>query len=1035
MRCLRQVVTAMLGVLILAVSLGAQTPPNGPVSYAYDEMGRLIAVFDGAGNAAAYSYDAVGNITSIARYTATQVSVLSFTPTQASIGASISIFGTGFSTTPGQNAVTFGSIAATVTAATLTQLAVTVPVGATTGPITVTTPAGTATSSGIFTVISGSELPAVTGFSPNIGVSGASITVNGSNFNPTPPYNRVGFNNTPAIVSTASTTSVGATVPLRATSGRVTLSTPLGSGVSNSDFFVPFGVHTAADVAFTGRMTLGGSATVSLGTAPKIGLLLFDANQGQRITLQWNSGISPCTLYLIAPGGAQLALSSCTSGSASTSLGNTLLPITGTYTLGIEGTSSSSTGNITIQSSDVSDVTGTIVIDGPATTIATTKAGQDARLSFTATAEQRVAVQVTNVTNPQATVLLQGATGETLSTITINHPGSSLFFMDTQPLIATGKYTLLIQHVGTGFGSETLQLNSVPPDITGSITAGGPAIRVPATGNTALGQNAIFTFTATAGQKVSLNVTNSTYSTSLGCNVTVKDPSGNAIRSALCYGNPFFIDTVSLTSAGIYTILVDPQNVATGTTTLQLNDDTDVTGPIVVDGATVTNTTGVGQDARLTFSGTAGQRVFLRITGVTNPAATVLLLKPDGTTLSSVNISNSPVGQLFFIDTQTLPTSGTYTAWVRHNGTNTGSETLQLNSVPADYTASLTSGVPTQVPSTGNLAMGQNARLTFNGTAGSDLNIQFNNSTMGSANITVLNPDGTTLTTYSSSLSTFTVPTVLLPATGLYTVAVDPVGVSSGSFSITETLLGIGSPVPSRPAGSTVDSNNPLSTGLVGLFLMNEATGTTDLNLVDSQTATFSGTTVPVWNTSDPSVVVKGGGSLASYLNAGADLTFDQLPTSQMTVVAKVFVNSMATGGIAEKTDGSTAGFVFVMDNTGALWGIVLKSSQAMMVSTGAQAVTTGQWIQMAFTWDGTVNAASAARIYVNGVEQTKTLSQDGFGSLTYTGATNKSFRIGNASYAFPGSLNGKIAYLAVYRGRLLTSTELNQLDLQLPIH
>jgi hypothetical protein len=215
---------------------------------------------------------------------------------------------------------------------------------------------------------------------------------------------------------------------------------------------------------------------------------------------------------------------------------------------------------------------------------------------------------------------------------------------------------------------------------------------------------------------------------------------------------------------------------------------------------------------------------------------------------------------------------------------------------------------------------------------------------------------------------------------------------------------------------------------------MNEGTRTTDLNLVDSQTATFSGTTVPVWNTSDPSVVFKGGGSLASYLNAGADLTFDQLPTSQMTVVAKVFVNSMATGGIAEKTDDSSSGFVFVMDNTGALWAVVMKSSQPMRVSTGAQAVTTGQWIQMAFTWDGTVNAASAAHIYVNGVEQTKSFSQDGFGSLTYSGATSKPFRIGNASYTLPGSLNGKIAYLAVYRGRLLTSTELNQLDLQLPI-
>jgi hypothetical protein len=52
-----------------------------------------------------------------------------------------------------------------------------------------------------------------------------------------------------------------------------------------------------------------------------------------------------------------------------------------------------------------------------------------------------------------------------------------------------------------------------------------------------------------------------------------------------------------------------------------------------------------------------------------------------------------------------------------------------------------------------------------------------------------------------------------------------------------------------------------------------------------------------------------------------------------------------------------------------------------------------------------------------------------------YAGATNQPFRIGNATYdSIAGSLNGKIAYMAVYRGRILTATELNQLDTQLPI-
>jgi hypothetical protein len=148
-----------------------------------------------------------------------------------------------------------------------------------------------------------------------------------------------------------------------------------------------------------------------------------------------------------------------------------------------------------------------------------------------------------------------------------------------------------------------------------------------------------------------------------------------------------------------------------------------------------------------------------------------------------------------------------------------------------------------------------------------------------------------------------------------------------------------------------------------------------------------------------------------------------------------VFLNSVTTGGIAEKTDDSSSGFTFGLDSTGALTAWVLKSSVAMRASTAAGALTSGQWVQVAFTWDGTVGTAGAAHIYVNGVEQTKVTTQDGSGTINYAGATAKSLRIGNNSYSVTnGSLNGKMAYLAVYRGRVLNNVELNQLDTQLPI-
>jgi YD repeat-containing protein len=1033
MRCLRHAVAAILGVLIFAASLGAQTSPNGPVSYAYDEIGRLIAVFDGAGNAAAYSYDAVGNITSIARYTAAQVSILSFTPGQGIIGSSISIFGTGFSTTPGQNTVLFGSIAATVTAASLTQLTVTIPVGAPTGPITVTTPTGTATSSGIFTVMSGSELPVITGFSPSIAVPGASVTISGSNFNPTAAYDHVVFNNNPAIVSTANATSVGTAVPPNATSGRVALSTPLGSGVSNSDFFVPFGAHTAADVAYTGRTTLVGSVTMTLGAPHKIGLLVFDGNPGQRLNLQWTSTIPSSTagtVYVFGPNGTQLASGLSYQAGLSNSV---LLPSSGTYTIGVDSVNGS--GNITLNLSDVSDVTGSIQIDGPTVNTATTKSGQDARLFFSAVAGQRVVVRITNITNPSATVSVAGVTGENLGSIGI--ASGSTYFLDTIPLVATGEYAVWMQHSGSYFGGETLQLSSVPPDFSAPIGIGGAPVRVPSSGDTAVGQNGILTFNASAGQKVSLSVSNGTYLPYYNCNISLRNASQSSLMTGYCgNGAAAFIDTVTLSAAGAYTILVDPFATTTGNTTVRVNDSSDLIGTLTIDGPPVTATTSIGQDARYTFSASAGQRVAMRVTGVTNPSAVVLLLKPDGSTQASLNISNSPSGQLFFLDTQTLTTAGTYTIWIKHSGANVGSATLQLNNVPSDYTGVLTLGVPALAPSAGSLAIGQNAKLTVVANGGFQLNLQFSNNTIGPLTVSVISTDGTTtLASFTSSAGSFAMPLVMLPRDGTYTVLIDPTAAATGSISVLATQVGGPTPVPVRASGSAINPESSLSTNLAGLFLMNEGTGTTAKNLVDGQTATFAGTTLPVWNTGDPSVVLRGTtSSLSSYLNAGTDLNFDQLPTNKMTVVAKVFLNSVTQGGIVEKNNGSN-GFLFGLDGTGALVGEVFRSTATMKVATGAGAVTSGQWAQVAFTWDGTVDAASAAHIYVNGVEQTKVTANDGAGTVSYAGATNQPFRIGNATYDnIAGSLNGKIAYLAIYKYRLLTPTELNQLDAQLPI-
>ena len=149
-----RVVVIALCVALIPARLLAQ-PPS--VYYVYDELNRLIAIVDPYGNAASYTYDAIGNILNIDRFDAAgipdAVAISMFAPVAGRVGATVQVFGRGFGTTIAQNSMTFGGQRATILAATPTRLVVKVPDGAQTGPIAVTTPLGAATSARAFRVI------------------------------------------------------------------------------------------------------------------------------------------------------------------------------------------------------------------------------------------------------------------------------------------------------------------------------------------------------------------------------------------------------------------------------------------------------------------------------------------------------------------------------------------------------------------------------------------------------------------------------------------------------------------------------------------------------------------------------------------------------------------------------------------------------------------------------------------------------------------------------------------------------------------
>ena len=165
--------------------------------------------------------------------------VSSISPTSGTVGTAVTITGANFSDTPASNTVKFNGTLATVTGATATSLAVTVPVGATNGTISVTTAGGPGTSTGSFTVTSSAATtPTVTGMSPTSGAVGTVMTITGTNFSTTPASNTVKFNGSTAVVSASTASSITIAVPAGATTGTVSVTTASGTGTSTGIFTI-----------------------------------------------------------------------------------------------------------------------------------------------------------------------------------------------------------------------------------------------------------------------------------------------------------------------------------------------------------------------------------------------------------------------------------------------------------------------------------------------------------------------------------------------------------------------------------------------------------------------------------------------------------------------------------------------------------------------------------------------------------------------------------------------------------------------------
>jgi RHS repeat-associated protein len=695
-----------------------------------------VTVPAGATSGAVTVTTAAGTATSAQPFTLAAAmpvpTVTALSPTRAAAGATVTISGTGFDTSPGGNIVSFGRTRARVGAATATSLTVTVPEAAGSGRVTVATAGGSAASGSDFVVV---PTPYAAAAIANTGV----LTIDtGSASIGVPTAEQVAvwrFNGTKGQRLSLGLTS--STFP--GNDFRIAIFSPYGAPFARNEFNEPWkyqdlfgglalpplpttgtyqivvdpgGASTGTVTAtlssrVTGTLSLtGAGTTVALARAGQQAELTIPAAAGQKINLGFTGATFAAsvtaTAQVLEPHGSVVMTADGTS--------RTLLSVTGggdyEFTASnagnyrfLFGTTDQSTGSVTVTASPDLDA-GAITV-GTAKTVAISRPGQDALMTFAGTAGQRLSVDFTAYTfayAPYVTVYRPDGT-----VLTEGFPQS--LHIDLPDLTATGTYRMVVSP-GSSTGSFTVLVSQ--RQAAGTLTTTGPAVTVTLA---QAGRTADLTFAATAGQRLSFAFSNWTFSSGT-VQARLYSPSGGLLATYNVGSLSTFFRTLTVTGDHRLSLT---NGTNTGSVAVTLSAEANG-GALTVGTAKTVTASRLGQTTLLTFTGTAGQRLSLSFASYTfTYGIGVTVVRPDGTAFKQ------GVLEVFEFDLDPLPVAGTYQI-ILSPYAETGSAALTLRQ-RADAGASTVGGATKVLTSTA----GQYVETSFTATANQRLSFGFTN--------------------------------------------------------------------------------------------------------------------------------------------------------------------------------------------------------------------------------------------------------------------------------------------------------------------
>jgi hypothetical protein len=522
-----------------------------------------------------------------------------------------------------------------------------------------------------------------------------------------------------------------------------------------------------------------------------------------------------------------------------------------------------------------------------------------------------------NSTNQLALALFDGSVGERVSLVftnvsmggalQIDAPDGSLLIsgginpysttLDLGPLPAAGTYTVVLRPT-IASGSATVR---VVRDVLGNILTDGTPLPM----SLAVGQNAMLSFNAVAGESYNFVLTN--YASSpvfAGSAVTFLNPDGTTLKYCGGLAGEGYACLFKAPNTGTYLIRLNETGLNAASYEARLNIDFRAT---LVPGSPIEmQLDRIGRHALLEFSVATGQAVTINLANiVTTPSNQPVLMTVYDSNGSQID-SRAGLGTLTR-NFDALP-AGTYTARVAPGNAATANFLISFVAVQPTPLASngITESFSTQLDD-------QNGYLTFTGSQGQNLalgitGLSFQSGASSHVSIYIAGPNGASLAAIncSTSVGRCQIPLRNLPLSGTYRVYLDPYASDQLLVFLTLSQSVIGTLTPDVPI--TVDFASP---GQNAVLSFSVATPQTLIVKAGSMNLTPAGSsvTVRVFNAANSQVATVASSTTASVVLqslAAGNYTVTIDPTTAGTGS----LQASLTPGVPIPTDGTATNFV-----------------------------------------------------------------------------------------------------------------------------